>query len=303
MRVAGIVLATVLALAGCDMWFEPKPVSDANQLLREGKLEEALRTVDSFLKEEPDSLPAKRVRVWILLRGDRIDLAGTALASLPAGDPVIASALKHRDPHVRIGASKLVAERPAAAKLKAIAQSLDDPVPDVRRYCARALGKRGDRKAVRPLFQILQDDNWFVRAEAVSALGKLREPRAAGWLIFLLRDRDGFVRYSAMEALREVAAESNRDLLRRAMNQAPLPQQYFIAYALAKLEDPAAYPRLLDALRDDSAVVRARAAEALGEAGVADATSKLQSLLTDSDDEVRAQARQALRKLETAKKP
>jgi len=297
------VTVAIVMLAGCEIWFEPKAIRDADLLLREGKLADAMKLVDDVLKEQADSLPAKRLRVLIMLKADQIDRAGNALSQLPAEDRVLADALSYPDTLVRIGASKLVADRPTAAPLRVVAEALDDPVPDVRRYCARALGKRGDRKAVRPLFRILQDDNWFVRAEAVSALGKLREPRAAGWLVFLLRDRDGFVRYTAMEALREVAGESNRELLRRAMGQAPLPQQYFIAYALAKLKDPAAYPLLISALQDDNAVVRARAAEALGEAGVTAARNGLKSLLTDSDDEVRAQASRALAKLDAARAP
>ena len=115
-RLLSLTTAIIL-LAGCGNWLEPQAIRQADEFLREGKLGDAMRAVENVLKEQPDSLPAKRLRVWVLLKADQIDLASDALRELPARDNAIAGGLTHRDQLVRVGAAKLAALQPSAVKL------------------------------------------------------------------------------------------------------------------------------------------------------------------------------------------
>lgn len=295
MKLRCALLALAFALTGRGPGY--LELRSADSLLREGKLGDALKITERVLQQHPDSAQARRLRVYIFLKADRLDQAVAVRGELPADDSALSKALKHRDPYVRIGASKLAADQPTLFSFRVLAAGVDDGIPDVRRYCARALGKLGNRDAVRPLFEILQDDNWFVRAEAAASLGKLGDPRAAGWLVLMLRDGDGFVRYTALHALWDVTCESNHAVLSRALYKMSPPIRPLVAFALAKLHDPAALGPLTDGLFSDTATVRAHSAEGLGVLGVPAATNMLARVMDDPDKEVRAAAANAMEQL------
>jgi HEAT repeat protein len=291
------IFIALLLLAGCAQSPERSTVRTANALLKEGQLQKAMDVVDAYLAQHPGATEVLRERVIILLKAERMEIAALAVKRLPKGDPVLNLALRHRDPTVRSNAARIVADEPTSATFSALAHSLDDPVPAVRSYCARALGKLRNTDAVKPLFRLLGDDNWLVRAEAATALGKVGDPRAAGWVVCLLNDRDGFVRYSAMHALQQLACESNRALLLRAFDKARNDQQFGIAFALAKLHEPAALGPLLLGSTNANPEIRQHAAEALGDCGQQAATNALTKLLNDPEPMVREQASQSLHKL------
>lgn len=293
------VFIALLLLAGCAQSPERTAVRNANSLMKQGQLPQALEVAESYLAQHPDSVVLLRLRVFIFLKAERLDMAAPAVKQLPAGDPVLSKALRHSDSLIRSSAAKLIAERPADIHFKTLVRALDDSVPTVRRYAARALGELRNPRALKPLFRSLNDDNWFVRAEAATALGKIGEPRAAGWLLYLLNDGDGFVRYSAMHALQRLASESNRDLLVRALDRANQAEQRFgIAFALAKLREPAALAPLVAGTTNANAEIRRHAAEALGISAVPAATNALARLLGDPEAAVRVEATLALRKLQ-----
>ena len=291
------ILMALLLLAGCAQDPERSTIRTAKTLFKEGRLPEALQIVEDYLDQHPGATELLRLRVFILLKAERIDLAVFALNRLPKDDPVLALALRHRDPIVRSNAAKIVADEPASVKLGALVYGLDDPVPTVRRYCARALGALQSPDTVKPLFRLLSDDNWFVRAEAATALGKIGDPRAAGWLIRSVADSDGFVRYSAMQALRQLVCESNRSLLLSALDRSRAEQQFGIAFALARLHEPAALTPLLTGATNSNPEIRRQAAEALGDCGTPAATNALTKLLDDPEPPVRERASESLRKL------
>jgi len=176
------LVVVLMLLVGCQRTPEQDAVRTANAFLKNNQLSAAMTAVESCLKQHPDSIELLRLRVLILLRANQLDEAATALSGLPADDPVIAQALHHRDPMVRAGAAKLIADLSLPISCRVLIGGMDDAMPEVRRYCARALGGRQNCHALRPLYRALQDDNWFVRAEAADALGKLGDPQAAGWL-------------------------------------------------------------------------------------------------------------------------
>ena len=211
------LLITVLLFAGCSRTPEQAALTQANKLLDEGRVRTAADTVEAYLREHPDSTALLRMRVVVLLRAEKPDLAAIALRQIPVGKSLIAELLRHRDRIVRVNAAKLIAAQPNPGDFREIVRALEDSDPEVRRDCARALGQLGNPAALKPLFRLLSDDNWFVRAEAASALGKLGDARAIGWLIQLLPDPDGYVRYSATIALHDMATASSRPWMLRAL--------------------------------------------------------------------------------------
>ncbi len=297
------LLITVVLLAGCARNPEQVTLAEANKLLDEGHVHAAADTVDAYLREHPDSAALLRMRVVVLLRAERPDLAAIALEQVPAVKSLTIELLRHRDRIVRVNAAKLVADQPKAGDFREIVRALEDPDPDIRRDCARALGRLGNPAALKPLFRLLSDDNWFVRAEAATALGKIGDARAIGWLVQLLPDPDGYVQYSAIGALYDLATESSRPLLLRVLASAGPSQQFGIAVALARLHDPAALAPLTNALKFNDAEVRRRAVEALGECGLAEGTNGLALFLVDPDPSVRDKAQAAIERIQARNKP
>ena len=235
----------------------------------------------------------------MLLRAEKPDLAAVALQRVPAGKSLTAELLRHRDRIVRVNAAKLIAEQPNPADFSEIVRALEGSDPEVRRDCSRALGRLANPAALKPLFRLLSDDNWFVRAEAATALGKIGDARAIGWLIQLLGDADGYVRYSATGALYELATAASHPLLLRALAATAPANQFGIAVALARLHDPAAVVPLGNAVKNNDAEIRRRAAEALGECGLAEGTNALDLFLMDPEPAVREQAREAINRIKT----
>jgi HEAT repeat protein len=284
----------VLLSAGCARSPEQVAFRQANKFLDEGRIHAAADTVETYLRAHPDSRALLRMRVVVLLRAEKPDLAAVALQQIPPDKSLTAELLRHRDRVVRVNAAKLVADQPHAADFPEIVHALEDSDPEVRRDCARALGRLANPAALKPLFQLLSDDNWFVRAEASTALGKIGDARAIGWLIQLLGDADGYVRYSATGALYDLATTSSHPLLLRALAVTAPADQFGIAVALARLHDPAALAPLGNAVKSNDVETRRRAVEALGECGLAEGTNTLAVFLMDLDPAGREQAREAI---------
>jgi HEAT repeat protein len=286
-----------LLLAGCAQSPERATVKKANALLDEGRVHAALDMVDEYLRQHPDSAPLLRMRVVLLLRAADIDSAAVALQKVPAGEPIIAEMLRHRDRMVRENAAKFVSEQPNASDFRALVRATDDSDPTVRADSAHALGRLGNRAALKPLFRLLSDDNWLVRAEAASALGRMGDPHAVSWLVQLLTDADDYTRYNVTTALHDLAGESSHSVLRSAFESGGPTQQLAIAVVLAKLHDPVALAPLARAVQDKDAGVRRLVAQALGECGLAAGTNALEVLLRDPDPTVRERAQAALRQI------
>lgn len=289
----------VLLVAGCARSPERAALRKANALLDEGRVQTASDTVEDYLRQHPDSAPLLRMRVVVLLRQEKNDLAVLAMQKLPDGELILPEILRHRNPVVRENAAKLIADQPHAGDFQEIVRALDDQDPAVRRYCARALGRLRNPSALKPLFQLLSDDNWLVRAEAATALGRIGDDRAVGWLVQLLSDQDGYVRYSATSALHDLAKESSRPLLLRILGSAGSAQEFWIAIALAKLHDSAALSPLERAVQSKDVEIRRLAAQALGECGLPAGTNALEVLIKDQDPTVREQARAAIEQITT----
>jgi HEAT repeat protein len=299
-RLATLIM--LVLLAGCARSPERRTLNRANILLDEGRIQAARDTVESYLRQHPDSQALLRMRVVLLLREEQLDQAAAAMPRIFDERRIVAETLRHRDRVVRENAAKLIADHPGTNDFHELVRALDNSDFWVRGYCARALGRLGNPAALRPLFGLLDDDNWFVRAEAATALGKLGDPRAVAWLVQMLSDPDGNVRYTVARALYDLATDSARSSLRRALESAQPPQQFYIALALAKIHDPAALKPLAAAVHDRDPDVRRRVAQALGECGLPESTNVLTVLLQDTDQTVREQARAAMSQISSKPK-
>jgi HEAT repeat protein len=295
------LLSALFLWTGCAVTPERAAVKKADSLLDQGQVQAAMDVVENYLRRHPNSTALLRMRVIVLLRAERPELAAQALRNPSLSRALLPELLHHRDAIVRVNAAKLIADSPVSGDFHDLIHALDDPDPNVRRYSSQALGKLKNPEALKPLFRLLADDNWFVRAEAATALGEIGDPRSVGWLIQLLADDDGYVRYSATMALYELASDSSHPLLRRGLDSAGPKQRFGIAVALAKLKDPAALGPLTSAIHDTDADVRRQAAEALGECGQPEATNALTVLLKDPDPKVCRQAAESLQQLKSEK--
>jgi len=162
----------------------------------------------------------------------------------------------------------------------------------------RALGRIGDAAAVDPLLRLLGDaaTDPHVRLEAVSALGGFHQAEIGNALIDVLADPSPAIRAAALRSLaafdREsfifllsgldpdphwnvraalatvlgtLPLENGLPRLESMMNDADQRVIPFVIASLVKLTAPNATPLLLERLKADDPVVRAAAAQGIGE--------------------------------------
>lgn len=189
--------------------------------------------------------------------------------------------------------------------------------PRVRRYLALALGRLGDRRAVPSLVKSLGAENADSETViyAAWALGAIGDPSAVPDLARLAAGQDRGIRKAAVHALGGFATEEARAALRAALEDAADDVRWNAALALARRDEAAATPVLLQMLdRDGLAKVRApsergieaptpeqaeeallqaiAAAGTLGDPALESALAKLRD--ADPSLKVREAARQAL---------
>ena len=163
-------------------------------------------------------------------------------------------------------------------------------------FAAKALGELGDVAAVDDLLPLVQSDDPFVAASAVSALGRLGESRAVSPLLRLLRHSDlpVPVQRETIIALGDLrASEATNVLLDLLSHKHPLMRASALQ-ALAKIS-PETFSLVLSGLDPDRDwTVRAALARVLGSLNLEFSTSRLKTMLRDSDQRVVASVLRAL---------
>src|SRR5215203_3207166 len=223
------------------------------------------------------------------------------------------TALSGHDAGGRVLAASSLAELAIAQGGSAVASAvpgllpnLADPVAEVRESAAHALeqiGAPGARPAVATLLGLMSNDTApHVRRRAALALGRI-DPTAeeviTGAARTLRDDQDISVRVSAAVLLMASGRSAGRvsGALSAALSDDSHAVRLYSAAALAKTPDGhTAFPRLLDVLQDEDAVLRAEAVGLLVEAGRGreEVMPALVRALTDSNAEVRGAAADAL---------
>lgn len=213
---------------------------------------------------------------------------------------------ERRDALMRLGNLK----RPDASRVAAA--GLNDLEVQVRVAAAHAVVFLPPAEAAGLLLPLLQDRAEFIRREAAYALGETRSRSAVARLSeLLLGDKEAAVRGAAAVALGQIGDETAVNALSQALSgmkkKKAAPADEFLmrsaAHSLGQIRSRAGLPALIAALSDDQNPldVRREAAAALGLIGDPSAAPSLRALLDSSDPYLAAAARQALRKLATAR--
>jgi HEAT repeat protein len=201
-------------------------------------------------------------------------------------------------------------KRPDASRVAAA--GLNDLEVQVRVAAAHAVVFLPPAEAAGLLLPLLLDRTEFIRREAAYALGETRSRGAVVRLTELLSgDKQAAVRGAAAVALGQIGDETAVNALSQALSgtkkKKAAPGDEFVmssaAHSLGQIHSRAGLPVLLAALADDRIPlnVRREAATALGLIGDPSAAPSLRAVLDSSDPYLAEAAREALRKLGTAR--
>ena len=193
----------------------------------------------------------------------------------------IAPYLKSANKYVRAASASALGEIGHPAAQASLMLAVEDPEPLVRATVARSLGRIGTTYASQQLTRMLEDPSALVRSLAAWGLGRSRYPEAT----------------SALTTLARTTATSTEVPL-RAGRIFGRPEQAAVE-ALGRTGTPEAVAVLLEVLESPSWLLRATAAEALGEAHTdsPDVRAALEKHLKDPVNLVRGRALLALHEI------
>jgi HEAT repeat protein len=197
--------------------------------------------------------------------------------------PMLVTALKHKNPYVRLVAAQLLGEIRDSQAIEPLIALLHDKDWDIQLAVVGALGQIGDRRAVEPLITALSDKHEDMRGKAAEALGQIGDKRAVEPLTAALHDEYLRVRYPAVEALGQMG-EIAVDSLIVALNDMNADVREKATEALGQIGDKRAVESLITALHnEENEDVRRKAAKALGIIGDSRAVESLVVSLHDEN--------------------
>jgi cyclophilin family peptidyl-prolyl cis-trans isomerase/HEAT repeat protein len=212
--------------------------------------------------------------------------------------PALLTLAKEANPYTRAFAVKGLAALKDRSALPVLLPLMSSGERSVLIETVRALGRIGDPSAVRPLLRIIGDAaaDPQVRLEAVNAVGSIHQPEVGDALLDVLADpspairaaalrslaafdREGFVtvlsgldldahwnvRAALATVLGTLPPENGEPRLQAMLNDADQRVIPFAIAALVKLKVPSAPALLLERLKAEDPVVRAAAADGIGE--------------------------------------
>jgi HEAT repeat protein len=259
---------------------------------------------------------------WLLVMGlvvAGVTVARTAIAQNPGQLTPIQREIERQ--RQRLGSSDIEGRRDALMRLgnlkrpdasRVAAAGLNDLDVQVRIAAAHAIVFLPPAEAAGLLLPLLQDRAEFIRREAAYALGETRSRSAVAQLTELLSsDKEGAVRGAAAVALGQIGDETAVNALSQALSgtkkKKAAPADEFVmraaAHSLGQIRSRAGLPVLIAAVGDDRVPldVRREAATALGLIGDVSAAPALRAVLDSSDPYLAEAAREALRRLATAR--
>lgn len=193
---------------------------------------------------------------------------------------------------MRMNAAKALGRIGDKRAIEPLIRTVGDSNRDVRLNATSALRRIGDERVVEALIKALEDSFKLVRVNASSGLGIIGDKRAVEPLKKACKDKDAEVRKVAKEALEEIQkktvtikeesmATKRDDKSKPKIKKTGKPN---IETLIKKgdfegLIDALGYKK--DSVKDEDAVVREQAAEALGEIGAKRAIKPLIQALHD----------------------
>ncbi len=208
---------------------------------------------------------------------------------------ILLSGLQDPDFGVRRTALAAVGRRRDPATLDAIFEIFGDTDPHLRGLAVRVAAQINDPRALPRLELMAHDTHENVRLEVADALGDWGLEDGLDALEGLLRDETPEVRRRAAEALAHIGTVPAAEALALAMT---LPLAKPEAQPQLRTMGEVALRALLGAARSSDALLRAVAAETLGQLHSPHAVPTLKQLRRDADTRVRQAAEEALRGLD-----
>ncbi len=231
-----------------------------------------------------------------LLRSSDAALARQAALSLAAiGDSTALSSLwkaaSSDDEGVRWRVAYCLQKIPHENSLDVLAGLARDGEWLVRDFAARALGEIPLGESFGILKDLVGDDDWHVRASAVRALGSFSDETAVQVLTSALSDESFHVRTSACIALGKLRFEMASGFLRNATFDKSASVRAEAGRAMLFCGGPEVFNSATMMLEDEEWFVKAALYEAMGEAGVPEASFVLQNAFAaESDVRLKASA-------------
>lgn len=203
---------------------------------------------------------------------------------------------------LRLHAAVVTGDNDSLEAIRLLAEALSDREPQIRELAALALIEFGAdaRYALPELIQALQDESPVVRRRVIRAIGVIGQVAvddALPSLIAATEDSEESVVLQAISTLGELGASATAAVpaLISALWTGDARRRAIVGVALWRI-GPGVVPALVQSLSHPSPEVRGKVAHLLGRFGDAasEAATALHSLLSDPDDTVRLEARQAL---------
>ena len=261
---------------------------------------------------DPSALPTL---MPLLTSGERSVLIETIRALGKIGDPSTAEPLlkfirdTSTDPHVRLeavgalgGLRGGVSALPGANDM--LLDLLTDPIPAIRAAALRSVATMDAENFVTILSALDPDPHWSVRVALAAVLGTLPPEIGLPRLKGMLTDSDQRVIPSVLEALVKMKAPDAAQVLLDHLKADDAVVRAAAANGLGELKPPNGAAALADAYRlgqrDAMYNARAAALAAIAKYGARSATPVLKSAFADKDWTVRVRAVMLLRDLDPA---
>ncbi len=288
----------LLLVAGCGNR-HTDTIRRVEILMDQGQYVPALDELTAEIRKDPKSAPLKRLRVVLLIRYERIDLAYQAyldLQDISKNDQILADSLRSKDSKVRAGAARMLGLVKTPTAMQNLEKLLKDPDRDVRRATVAALGDVKDKRATAQLVKALQDEWWFVRSDAAQALGKIRDVNAVEPLFGVIGDSDPSVQLAAENALLTIARlpDAPHDVYAKYVTSDNADAKRVAVLSLSILKDRSVVPALLEMAAASDPRKRAQATRGLGILGDPAGLDAIRKGVSDPEAMVRLQAVEAL---------
>jgi HEAT repeat protein len=215
-----------------------------------------------------------------------------------AGNALMA-ALDDPDPAVGLAAADVLGRINDPATASGLLVALEHPEERVRLNAARALGAMGVEAAVEPLRTMLLSDRGAAVSVAANALGHIGGAAAIDALLTALADPASTPHWHAALAALEAIGEPAVGPLTEMLDREHVSARRSAAEALGWIGSPSGTTALVEALKDNSSLVREQVTWALGEIGDPAARAALAHAQSrDPSASVRAAAEAALARIE-----
>ncbi len=202
---------------------------------------------------------------------------------------------------MRLGIADKMAEKSGSAAFPYLMELLRDPDGSMRASAAGALGRLGDRRATDALIARLQDSDPWAAQRTAAALGDLGDSRAVAALLQTVRNNGLKSTYRIMAAS-SLARMGNCEGFEFLLTKLRSGSGQERSDAATWLRYPAihgALEPLVAALKDKDALVRRMAVQSLWDLHDRRAIPAVRRLVNDPDEDVRQDAADALKELES----